>query len=217
MALAIFDLDNTLIDGDSDYEWGQFLVLKELVDAKEYETANKYFYEQYNSGSLDIIEYAAFSLKPLTTLSFEALSELHDEFMQTVILPLVKPKSKALLKKHQDQDDTLLIITATNTFIAGPIAEYFEIENLIGLEPKLMNGHYTTEVDGTPSFQDGKVVRLKEWLESSDKTMNGSLFYSDSYNDISLLELVDNPIVVDPDDTLKRIALKKNWEVISLR
>jgi len=217
MTLAIFDLDNTLIDGDSDYEWGQFLVSKKLVDEKEYDVANKYFYDEYKKGTLDIIEYAAFSYKPLAIRSMQELAELHQEFMQAVILPIIKPQSKPLIKKHSDKGDTLMIITATNTFITGPIAKHFGIDHLIGIEPKIVNGRYTTEVDGTPSFQEGKVVRLNEWLKKHNETTEGSVFYSDSHNDMSLLEIVDTPIAVDPDEELKEIAEERNWEIISLK
>lgn len=217
MALAIFDLDHTLIDGDSDYGWGQFLVSKKLVDEKEYEIANKYFYETYKDGSLDIIKYASFSFKPLAIRSMEELAVLHKEFMQTIIIPIVKPKSKSIIEKHKKQGDTLMIITATNTFITQPIADYFGIEHLIGLEPKIVDGRYTTEVASTPSFQEGKVIRLNEWLAMNEQTIAGSTFYSDSHNDLSLLEMVDTPIAVDPDDKLKEIAIERNWGLISLK
>ncbi len=217
MALTIFDLDNTLIDCDSDYEWGQFLVDKKLVDKSEYEVANKQFYEQYNDGTLDIIEYSAFSFKPLSLRSMEELAQLHNEFMQKVILPFIKPKAKDLVKRHRDQGDTLMIITATNTFVTAPIAQYFDIEHLIGVDPKIVDGRYTTEVEGTPSFKEGKVIRLNEWLEKNHQTMKGSTFYSDSHNDVSLLELVETPIAVDPDEQLEQIANDRGWQVISLK
>ena len=216
MALAIFDLDHTLIDGDSDYGWGQFLVSKKLVDEKEYEIANKHFYEDYKAGTLDIIKYASFSFKPLACRSMEELAVLHEEFMQDVIIPMIKPKSQAIIEKHKKQGDTLMIITATNSFITRPIADYFGIGHLIALEPKIENGRYTTEVVGTPTFQGGKVIRLNEWLEQHNQTINGSTFYSDSHNDLSLLKIVDTPIAVDPDDELKEIAISKNWKIISL-
>ena len=217
MSLVIFDLDNTLIDGDSDYEWGQFLVSKKLVNAEEYEVANKHFYNDYNSGTLDIIEYATFSFKPLAIRSMEELAVLHDEFMESVILPMVKEKAKSVIEKHKKLKDTLMIITATNTFITKPIADYFGIQNLIGLEPKIVDGRYTTEVNGTPSFQEGKVVRLNEWLQDNHHSMENSFFYSDSHNDLSLLELVDNPVAVDPDKELLEIANDRKWKVISLK
>ena len=217
MALALFDLDNTLLDGDSDFEWGNFLVAKKLVDEKEYETANNYFYEQYKQGSLDIYEYSAFSFKPLSLRSREELDSLHEEFMRTMILPRIKPKSVELVRKHQNQGDITIIITATNSFITGPIANYFGIENLIATESKVENGRFTIEVDGTPCFQEGKVIRLREWLSENRENLSGSYFYSDSFNDLPLLEIVDTPIVVDPDDKLRQIAVDRKWGIISLK
>lgn len=217
MALVIFDLDNTLLHGDSDYEWGQFLVAKKLVDEKEYEAANKVFYDDYKNGTLDIFKFSAFSFKPLSIRSMEELDKLHKEFMQTIILPIITEKSRALVKKHKELNDTLLIITATNSFVTRPIATELGIENLLATEPKVVNGRYTTEVEGTPCFQTGKITRLNEWLKDNNETMQGSVFYSDSHNDISLLEAVDTAIAVDPDDKLREVAGERGWDVISLR
>jgi HAD superfamily hydrolase (TIGR01490 family) len=217
MALALFDLDNTLLDGDSDFEWGNFLVAKNLVDEKEYETANNYFYEQYKQGTLNIVEYSAFSFKPLSVRTREELDALHKEFMKHVIQPMIKPKSMILVEEHRQQGDTLIIITATNSFITRPIAQYFGIEVLIATEPKIVNGKYTIEIDGTPCFQEGKVARLNEWLINNQQTLAGSSFYSDSINDLPLLEVVDTPIAVDPDDRLHKVARNKSWSVISLK
>ncbi len=217
MALVIFDLDNTLLHGDSDYEWGQFLVAKKLVNEKEYEAANKVFYDDYKNGTLDIFKFSAFSFKPLSIRNMEELDKLHKEFMQTVILPITTKKSRALVKKHKVLNDTLLIITATNSFVTRPIATELGIENLLATEPKVVNGRYTTEVEGTPCFQTGKITRLNEWLKDNNETMQDSVFYSDSYNDISLLEAVDTAIAVDPDDKLREVASARGWDVISLR
>ena len=217
MALVIFDLDNTLLHGDSDYEWGQFLVAKKLVDEKEYDAANKVFYQDYKNGTLDIIKYSAFSFKPLATRSMEELNALHKEFMKKIILPIITAKSRELVKKHKERGDTLLIITATNSFITRPIATELGITHLLATEPKVVDGRYTTEVDGAPCFREGKITRLNEWLKNNNETMQGSVFYSDSYNDISLLEAVDTAIAVDPDDKLREIAKSKGWKIISLR
>jgi len=217
MALVIFDLDNTLLHGDSDYEWGQFLVAKKLVDEKEYEASNLVFYEDYKNGSLDIIKYSAFSFKPLAARSMDELNALHKEFLQTIILPIITTKSRDLVKKHKEQGDTLLIITATNSFITRPIATELGINNLLATEPRIVNGRYTTEVEGAPCFQQGKVTRLNKWLKDNNQTMQDSVFYSDSYNDISLLEAVDTAIVVDPDDKLRDVAGERGWTVLSLR
>lgn len=217
MALAIFDLDHTLLNGDSDYSWGQFLCRKGIVDADEYTRINKKFYEDYERGDLDIQAFLEFALKSLKDNDLDTLNQLHAEFMQEVIEPMVLPKGLELLKKHRDQGDYLLIITATNTFITAPIGERLKVDHLIGTDPEFKDGAYTGKVAGTPAFQDGKVVRLKAWLEETGHTMEGSYFYSDSQNDIPLLELVDHPFAVDAAPELVEHAEKKGWPVISLR
>jgi len=217
MSLTIFDLDNTLLHGDSDYEWGQFLVAKKLVDEKEYETANKVFYEDYKNGTLDVIKFSEFSFKPLSIRTMEELDKLHKEFMGEVIVPMIATHARALIEKYKKQGDTLLIITATNGFVTRPIAAELGIDNILATEPLVVDGRYTTKVDGTPCFQEGKITRLNQWLKSNNESMENSTFYSDSINDISLLELVDNPIAVDPDEKLNEIASQRGWEIISLR
>ncbi len=217
MTLALFDLDNTLLSGDSDYEWGQFLVSKGLVDSASYEAANQRFYEQYKQGVLDIHEFSAFSFKPLSERNMEELADLHREFMATVIQPLMSPAALALVDDHRAQGHTLMIITATNSFITRPIAQAFGIPHLLATEPKIVNGRYTQNIDGTPCFQSGKVTRLQDWLQGRDETLTGSYFYSDSRNDLPLLEMVDNPIAVDPDATLTQIAQERGWRILSLR
>ena len=217
MALAIFDLDNTLIQGDSDFEWGQFLVSKKLVDEQQYEIANKAFYEDYKNGTLDIFEFSSFSFQPLSIRSMEELSILHSEFMKERILPIISTKSRELIKKHKGRGDTLLIITATNSFITRPIAAELGIDHILATDTLIIDGRYTTKVDGTPCFQEGKITRLNIWLEKNNETLQDSVFYSDSYNDISLLEKVDHAIAVDPDERLKAVALERDWEIISLR
>ena len=216
MPLAIFDLDNTLLSCDSDFEWGQFLVKKNLVDAKEYDKANRYFYEAYQQGTLDIAEFSAFSFKPLSIQSMETLKQLHDEYMQTVIKPHITKQSRALIQQHKERGDTLIIITATNSFITRPIATELGINHLLATEPKIINDKYTTEIDGIACFQAGKVSRLKAWLKEHKHNLEGSIFYSDSHNDLSLLELVDTAVAVDPDDTLRDIANERDWKIISL-
>lgn len=217
MTLALFDLDNTLLSGDSDYEWGQFLVSKGLVERDHYETANQYFYGQYKQGVLDIHEFSAFSFKPLSERSMEELAELHREFMATTIRPLMSDAALQLVTKHRDQGHTLVIITATNSFITRPIAEAFGIPHLLATEPKIVEGRYTREIEGVPCFQAGKVTRLQQWLENRTETLTGSYFYSDSHNDLPLLEMVANPVAVDPDDILHNTAMQKGWPVMSLR
>ena len=217
MALALFDLDKTLLDGDSDFEWGQFLVSKKLVDEKEYAEANKYFYEEYQRGTLNINEFCAFSFKPLSELGRSKLDELHKEFMQEIIIPIIRSQSQATIDKHHAQGDISILITATNSFITQPIADYFGIQHLIATEPKIVDGKYTTEIAGTPCFQEGKVTRLDEWMKANNANLDGSFLYSDSMNDIPLLEAVDTAIAVQPDDTLKEIAQERGWAIISLQ
>ncbi len=217
MPLALFDLDNTLLSGDSDYEWGQFLVEKNLVDSKAYERANQKFYKEYQQGTLDIVEFCAFSFAFLASQDRQTLNALHKEFMQQKIIPLMGDKSRALLDKHRRRGDELLIITATNSFITRPIAEAFGVDHLIATEPKIVDGKFTTEIDGEPCFKEGKVIRLKQWLEEQNATMRDSVFYSDSHNDLPLLEMADTPVAVDPDEKLEEIALQRDWEILSLR
>lgn len=217
MTLALFDLDNTLLSGDSDYEWGQFLVRKGLVDPVVYETENQRFYGQYQQGTLNILEYSAFAFKPLSERSMEELAELHRTFMQETILPIISGTARKLVETHRQKGHTLMVITATNSFVTRPIVEAFGITNLLATEPKVVDGRYTREVAGTPCFQHGKVSRLQAWLQNREETLDGSYFYSDSHNDLPLLEMVENPIVVDPDMTLHNIALERGWPIISLR
>jgi len=217
MALAIFDLDNTLIANDSDYLWGDFLVRKGYVDGEEFAAKNAQFYEDYKSGNLDIYAYQRFALEPLSKQSMETLAEWHADFMQTVIEPIVLPKALALVEKHKAQGDRVVIITATNTFITRPIGKRYGIDELLGTEGEIINGHYTGEVAGIPTFQEGKVTRLNEWLEQEGETLQGSYFYSDSHNDLPLLKIVDNPVAVDADEKLLSYAKEQNWPIMSLR
>lgn len=216
MALAIFDLDNTLLSGDSDYLWGVHLCELGVVDKAQYEAANLRFYEAYKQGTLDIFEFLAFSLKPLSEHSLAELNVWHHAFMEQRIEPLVGAPALSLVERHREAGDTLLIITATNTFVTGPIAIRFGIENLIGTEPELEQGRYTGQVAGTPSFREGKVRRLEQWLVETGESLDGAYFYSDSHNDLPLLELVEHPVAVDPDDALRAHAEKAGWEIISL-
>jgi HAD superfamily hydrolase (TIGR01490 family) len=217
MALAIFDLDNTLIGNDSDFLWGEYLVAKGHVDAKDFAHQNQQFYQDYQNGTLDIFAYQRFALEPLSKQNMETLAKWHKEFMQEYIEPIVLPKALALVEEHKQNGDRPLIITATNTFITRPIGFRYGIKELLGTEGEIINDRYTGEVSGTPTFQEGKVTRLQEWLTENNETLAGSYFYSDSHNDLPLLEKVDHPIVVDGDDKLKTIAKKKQWPMISLR
>ncbi|AGF79412.1 HAD-superfamily subfamily IB hydrolase, TIGR01490 [Desulfocapsa sulfexigens DSM 10523] len=216
MTLALFDLDNTLLSGDSDHEWGNFLISKNLVDGASYKAANDAFYAQYKQGSLDIFEYSAFSFFPLTQHSMSFLNVLHEEFMDTVILPLIRQKAIDLVESHRAQGHTLIVITATNSFITKPIVKYFGIDNLLATEVKMVEGKFTNSIEGTPCFSSGKVTRIRQWLDENNESLNGSLFYSDSHNDLPLMELVDTAIAVDPDEKLAIIAKERGWDTISL-
>lgn len=217
MTLAIFDLDNTLIKGDSDHAWGDFLVSEGIVDANEYEKANDQFYQDYLNGDLDILRYLAFALAPLAKHEPEVLHALRQRFVDERIRPLMLDKAVQLLEKHRQQGHYLLIITATNRFVTQPIADLLGVDDLIATEPAMRDGRYTGEVAGTPSFQDGKVKRLEAWLEENGQSADDAWFYSDSHNDVPLLEQVAHPIAVDPDSKLEALAQERGWPVISLR
>ncbi|MCU7865209.1 MAG: HAD-IB family hydrolase [Candidatus Thiodiazotropha sp. (ex Lucinoma annulata)] len=216
MALAIFDLDNTLLAGDSDYLWGVFLVEKGIVDGDEYRRENDRFYTEYKAGRLDIIEFQRFSLKPLRDNRPEQLLDWRQEFLDSKISPIISQQARQLVENHKIAGDQLLIITATNSFITTPIAQKFGIDNIIATEPEVLDGHYTGEVAGEPSFRDGKVNRLYSWLKEQQQDLRGSFFYSDSHNDLPLLESVENPVAVNPDETLTKIATERNWPILQL-
>ncbi|CAA0116051.1 putative phosphatase [Halioglobus japonicus] len=217
MTLAIFDLDNTLIGDDSDHLWGQFVCEQKLVDASDFAQRSDQFYADYQSGDLDIDAYLRFVLGSLKGHPPEQLDAWHRTFMDNKIKPIMLPKAAELLADHRRQGHKLLIITATNRFITAPIAAALGVDNLIACEAEIVDGLYTGAPSGIPSFKEGKVTRLYEWLESHHCDLDGAWFYSDSHNDLPLLELVDNPVAVDPDDTLRNRAIELGWPVISLR
>ena len=217
MALAIFDLDNTLIAGDSDHGWGEFLVANDKVDANHYQRMNDQFYVDYEAGCLDILAYLEFSLAPLAATSMEELAVLHLKFMQQIISPLRLPKAEALIEQHRQAGDRLLVITSTNRFIVEPICQALGIDELLATDPEIIDGRYTGKIVGTPTYQEGKVERLKLWLSENNETLEGSYFYSDSINDLPLLLEVDKPVAVDPDDALSAEATSRGWDIISLR
>jgi HAD superfamily hydrolase (TIGR01490 family) len=217
MALAIFDLDNTLLGGDSDHAWGEFLCKKGYVNPDEHRLLNDNFYQDYLRGELDIYAYQRFALAPLKGKRREELDEWHREFMAEAIAPLWLPKAKTLLEQHDNAGDFLLIITATNSFVTAPIARQLGVHDLIATEPEIVGGRFTGDITGTPCYQTGKVTRLQKWLEDNGENMVGSYFYSDSHNDLPLLEIVKHPVAVDPDPTLRRVAESRGWKIISLR
>lgn len=217
MALAIFDLDNTLLADDSDYLWGVYLSELGVVDKAHYEAENERFYREYKDGHLDIFEFLRFSLTPLKENRLEDLLQWRETFIEQKIAPLILPRATELIERHRNAGDILMIITATNAFVTTPIAERLGIEHLIATDPELIDGRYTGEVAGVPSFREGKVTRLGQWMKRHQADLTGSYFYSDSQNDIPLLQMVDHPFAVDPDDALRAHAQQQGWPVISLR
>lgn len=217
MALAIFDLDNTLIGGDSDHLWGQFVHEQGLVDGENFAAQADAFYSDYDAGKLDIDAYLRFALSPLRGHSVAVAASWHQQFMLEKIDPIMLPRAAKLVEEHRARGDQLLIITATNAFITRPIADRLGIDELIACEAEIADGVYTGEPIGIPSFQEGKVTRLRAWVEDRDATLKGAWFYSDSHNDLPLLEIVDNPVAVDPDAKLTARAKELGWPVMSLR
>ncbi|WP_370250103.1 HAD family hydrolase [Thalassolituus sp.] len=217
MALAIFDLDHTLLSGDSDHAWGQFLVDRGLVDPAVHQRRNDHFYEQYKAGCLDIHEYLEFAMRPLTEYDADRMHSERETFLNERIEPLITEKARDLIRHHEERGDTLLIITATNGFVTYPVADRLGIAHIIAPLPEVIDGKYTGKTVGIPSFQEGKVTRLQAWMEEHGHEMTGSYFYSDSHNDLPLLKLVDHPVAVDPDPTLLASAEAQGWPVISLR
>lgn len=218
--LALFDLDNTLLAGDSDYNWSIFLIGEGLLDEKTHHERNEQFYQDYKNGCLDIMAFLKFQLQPLSQHPKAFLDELHKKYMDKVIRPMMTDKAQALVDEHKQNGDLCLVITATNSFVTKPIATAYGIEHLIGTDPEMVNGEYTGGVAGVPSFKEGKVTRLEMWLAERGKQLGDfetSYFYSDSHNDLPLMNLVTNPVVVDADAVLREVALVKGWPQISLR
>jgi HAD superfamily hydrolase (TIGR01490 family) len=218
LKLALFDLDNTLLAGDSDFEWAQYLIEQGVLDREVYEARNQSFYDQYKAGTLDILEFLDFQLKPLARYPRSQLDAWHRDYMATKVIPMVAPGTKALLERHRH--DVCIIVTATNSFVTAPIAAYLGIPNLIATDPEQLEGVFTGRVSGTPSFREGKVARLEQWLTAQDKSwqdVKESWFYSDSLNDLPLLKRVHHAVAVDPDATLRAYAESQEWPVMSLR
>ncbi len=220
MELALFDLDNTLLAGDSDFEWAQYLISRGVLDREVYEARNLDFYEQYKAGTLDIHEFLDFQLKPLSRHPRTELDAWHADFMATRILPIVTEKGRALVRRHQSEGALTAIVTATNSFVTAPIAREFGIAHLVATEPEQANGEFTGGVRGVPSFREGKIARVEAWLSGLGRdwrSFGRSWFYSDSLNDLPLLAKVSDPVAVDPDPTLERHARERGWPIISLR
>jgi HAD superfamily hydrolase (TIGR01490 family) len=215
--VAIFDLDNTLLGGDSDYLWGQFLGENDYVDAEAHQLENDRYYNDYKKGDLDINAFLEFQFQPLAENDMDTLLAWRERFLNVKIWPAMLPKAIDLIEDHRNMAHKLLIITATNSFITAPIAKLFNVDDLIASEPELINGQFTGKLSGTPSYAEGKVVRYEQWLQENNITPSTSWFYSDSHNDIPLLNKVTHPIAVDPDDVLKAEAEKRGWPMMSLR
>ena len=220
MTLALFDLDNTLLAGDSDYEWGQFLVDRGVLPRAEYEAQNAAFFGQYKAGTLDIHEYLGFALRPLAAHTPQDLARWRAEFMRERILPMITPAARALVRRHLEAGELCAIVTATNSFVTAPIAREFGVAHLVATEPETAQGRFTGRVAGTPCFREGKIRRVDEWLAGLGRRLEDfaeSRFYSDSHNDLPLLERVRRPVAVDPDPQLAAEAARRGWPVMSLR
>ena len=220
MNLALFDLDNTLLSGDSDFEWAQFLIEQGVIDRELYEAKNQRFYDQYKAGTLDIHEFLDFQLKPLARHARHVLDGWHDEFMRTKVRAMMGKPAQDLVNQHHAANDVCVIITATNSFVTAPIARAFGVEHLIATEPEQKDGEFTGRIAGTPSFREGKITRLEEWMRDRGwdwGSFSDTTFYSDSLNDVPLLRMVKKPVAVDPDATLRAHAEQHGWSIISLR
>jgi HAD superfamily hydrolase (TIGR01490 family) len=217
MRLAIFDLDHTLLAGDSDHLWGEFMISHGLVEREGHKRLNDRFYEDYKAGTLDIAAYTRFALEPLVRLGAARLLPLRERFIAEVIEPIVAPAAPALLERHRIQGDQLLIITATNRFVTEPIAQLLGVDELLATDPEQVDGRYTGAITGIPCYREGKLGRLAQWRAQQDETYSHVTFYSDSHNDLPLLRDVDQPVAVDPDAELRAEAQREGWLIISLR
>lgn len=220
MNLALFDLDNTILAGDSDYNWSRFLIQEGYLDGAIHAEKNEKFYADYKAGTLDIYAFVEFQFKPLARNPRNILNQLLKKYVEEVIKPMITEKAYALVRKHREEGDLLIVITATNSFITKPIAALFGIENLIGTDPEEKEGEFTGKVSGLPSFKEGKVTRLEAWLKNKNLSLadfKKSYFYSDSHNDLPLMQKVTHPVAVDSDDILTEYANSKGWPKISLR
>ena len=222
MDLALFDLDNTLIAGDSDFEWAQFLIGKGILDREIYEARNLEFYEQYKAGTLDIDVFLDFQLRPLSRHPRRQLDVWRQEFLERQLRPLINAKARTLVREHLDRGALCAIVTATNSFVTGPIAREFGIAHLIATIPAQQSaqcGQFSGAPRGLPSFREGKIVRVEAWLESGGwwwGSFERTWFYSDSLNDLPLLSIVSHPVAVDPDSSLRTHAEAAGWPIVSL-
>lgn len=217
MTLALFDLDNTLLAGDSDHLWGEFLAHKGIVDAPAHRESNERFHRDYQRGALDIDAFLRFVLQPLADNDPADLERWRAEFLSGWIEPIIAPAAERLLDQHRERGDTLVIITATNRFTTGPIAQRLGVSNLLATEPEMRDGRFTGRYLGTPTFREGKITVLDQWRRVHAESMQDSTFYSDSLNDLPLLRVVDYPVTVDPDPKLATAAREAGWPQLTLR
>ncbi|WP_394064484.1 HAD family hydrolase [Alcaligenes sp. WGS1538] len=219
-SIALFDLDHTLLPLDSDYQWADFLARSGRAgDPLEAVRRNEDLMERYNQGLLTAEESAEFMLGLLTRGTQEELLAWQDEFMQAIILPSITPAARELLAQHQDQGHLVAIVTATNEFVTRPIAAALGVQHLIATTPEMLEGRYTGKIAGVPSFQAGKIIRVNQWLQGMGKTLSDferSWFYSDSPNDLPLMEVVSHPVATNPSDRLRSVAVERGWAVIDL-
>ena len=214
--LLIFDLDNTLLAGDSDRNWGIFLAEQKVVDSSYLDESEK-FYNNYYEGSLDIDGFLSFCLRPLIDNDMSYLLKLRQQFIDEKIKPIVTQTGKKLIDESQAEGKTVIIATATNDFVTRPIADLFNVDTLIATEFEIQNNNFTGKVLGEPCFRDGKLNKVKKWIHENDYNLSETSFYSDSFNDLPLLEKVKYPVIVDGDDKIVEIGKNNNWECISFR
>jgi HAD superfamily hydrolase (TIGR01490 family) len=220
MNLALFDLDGTLIPKDSDHAFGEFIIELGWTDEDEFKRRNDGFYQDYLAGSLDIEAYVDFATSPWRGRSAEELDRASEAFLDRVVRPMLHPQALALVRRHVDAGDEVAVVTATNDFVTRPIARLFGVNTLIATDlERDAGGKVTGRIAGTPSFREGKVERVRDWLAQSGRTLDvfpRSTFYSDSTNDLPLLERVSEPVATNPGPALERIALQRGWPVLKL-
>lgn len=217
--LALFDLDNTLLEGDSDHAWGEFLINRGLVDEEKHRAGNDQFYRDYLDESLDMHAYVAFSLDPILSYTIAQRNSLLADFMKQSIENMILKRAQALVDTHKSKGDLCVIITATSNIITIPIAEAFKIKHLIATEAEVKKNYLTGKIVGVPCYKQGKIEKLKQWLidQPNDLSLEDSIFYSDSINDLPLLEAANEAVAVDPDHKLLQLSRKRNWKILSLR
>jgi HAD superfamily hydrolase (TIGR01490 family) len=215
--LAIFDLDNTILNGDSDYSWINFLIEKGFVNKDEYERKNKYFYDQYYQGKLNYDEWAEFALTTIKGKKPEEIEDILSKFLNEVIEPMINIYALKLLHDHTHNNDIMLLASATNSVIVEPIAKRLGFKNIVSTEVEIIDEIYTGKVLGIPALSEGKLIKVKEWmLQNRIESFDNTSFYSDSINDLPLLAAVSKPVAVNPDDMLRKECRKRSWEIIDL-